>query len=223
MILKLVELYFDKLSNKQTYISPEDECEIFYDVDKLLKVWSNVVVKNCDKSFSELHKNEQIALRDIARHKPGFRIMESANVGPNFDKMIVSIILWGSTLFFKQTNAINHIYKSTKNSNPEYFHHEILVKAYLKIGDSKKALEIIDFLFNKNHVAYYYLILNYNIKTENKDFISGMKKYRFLSQASLLSLGESVNLQNINYNELLELMSVVKEKISEDISKEVKK
>lgn len=197
--------------NKGGYISPEDELIIYDEVTSLFHFWRYTLIKNSGKKYEELNAVERQDLDSITKHLTDFNFKKDKSIGMQLDKVVVEIIIWGSTVL-KEKTILDQIYAKTKKSMFNYFHHELLVDGYLKIGEEKNAIDIIDLIFNKDHIAYLYALLKYDEKKYIKysSFFKQLVMYKLKVKAKALSIGERVDLENVSFEDLLDLVELVR-------------
>lgn len=197
--------------NKGGYISPEDELIIYEEVTSLFLFWRDVLVKNSSKKYAELNDNEKQKLVSVVNQLQCFNFKKDQSIGMQLDRVIVEILVWGSVIS-KKKSILDQIYAKTKSSMFNYFHHELLVDGYLKIGEETKAIDIITLIFNKEHIAYVYVLLKYDEEKYIKysSFFNQLVNYKSKVKAKALSQGERVDLKNVSFKDLLELVELVR-------------
>lgn len=207
-------LIIDLFHNKERYISPEDELEIYSEVSELLAIWKEIIVKNSNNRITDLTPEYQEKLSNIISN------IDKKIYLSQLDRKFIEIILWGASNFFHQKQIIDEIYKKTKNAVFQYFHHDLIILAYLKVKDSESAINVIKNMYDKNHVSYFYTILKYDAsKFEDKKFAIKLTEYQEKIIIKLLAKGETVDLKNVNFTKLLEIIEKVKENIASDLAK----
>ncbi|MNY30394.1 hypothetical protein D3C86_1645010 [compost metagenome] len=86
----------------------------------------------------------------------------------------------------------------------------------MHLKETDLAIKVVNYLFNKDHTAYYYAILNLNFsKIADQKFEDALLEIKDKAVIKLLSKGEQVNLQNVSYNDLLNLIKSVNEQSTE--------
>lgn len=204
-------LILQSFYNKEIYISPEDEVKIFYEVDELLKIWKDIIIKYSNERFTDLSPDKQEILSNIIPYMDGIKIKEKNSISSQLDKKIVEVILWGSSEFLQKKQVIDEIYKKTRSSMFQYFYYDLIIKAYLRLKDHNSALDVITYMYNKNHIAYFYAILKCDFSgIASGDFNDRLEKYKNKINIRLLAQGEKVTLQNISLNDLIELINQIK-------------
>lgn len=204
--------------NKKLYISPEDEIKLYHEVHELMKIWK-IILSESNRRFTELSSDDKQILSNIIPHLDNYNFNDKKNIGPQLDKKIIEIILWAASNFIQQQSVVDEIYKKTRSSMFGYFYHDLLIDAYLNLNKPKEALDVIKYMFDKKHQAYFYAISNYDSrKFTNKEFIDGLDKYKNRIKIQLLANGEKVNLENISFSDLVELIQEVKETIASDLA-----
>lgn len=205
--------------NRQRYISPEEEIIIYYEVHNLMKIWKNIILKYSNNRITDLSPENQEILRNIIPYLKNLNFNEEKSIAIQLDRIIISIILWGASNFFTQKDVVDEIFKKTKSSMFQYFHYDLIIKAYLKLNLSDKAIEVIKYMFEKDHIAYLYAITKY--KTEhfkNKKFLKKLSEYKRKAILKLLSKGEKVDLLNVSYTDLVNIVNQTKHYITEDLT-----
>lgn len=208
----ILMLLIKKFYEKGEYISPEDELMIYKDVTSLFLFWRDVVVKQSSEKLMFLNDSDKQTLFSIVNQLRDIHFNKEKTIGLQLDKRIVEILIWGSVIS-NRGSILEDIFNKTKNSIINYFHHELLVEGFLKLGLEEKAVEVIDLLFSKDHSAYMHAILfRYNKDKYIKYPIFSKKlvEYSVGSKAKILAKGERVDLKNISFDELLELVNQTK-------------
>lgn len=206
--------------NKEKYISPEDEIKIYYEVFELMKIWKNIILVHSNDRITDLSRENQEILSNIIPYLENIKLNNTKAFAPQLDKQIVRIMLWGASSFLPNQSIVDEVYKKTKSSMFQYFHHDLLINAYLKLNKANEALQIIKYMFEKDHSAYFYAISKYDVANyTNKEFIEGLKEYKSKIDVKLLSKGETVNLSDVSFYDLLELVDKVKKDIGADLAR----
>lgn len=204
-------LIFECFNDKSKYISPIDEIKIYHETIKLIDIWKNTVLKNSNKRITELPSDHQKILSNIIPYlKIKFR--DDKIIGPQVDRQLVSVLLWSSSVVFQNKKIVDEIFAKTKNSVSQYFHQDLIIKSYLYLKETNLAISVINHLFDKDHSAYYYTILNFNFsKISDQKFEQTLLDIKERAIVKLLSRGEKVNLQNVSYDDLLKLIKLTNE------------
>lgn len=205
-------------NDKSQYISPIDEIKIYHETNKLMIIWKDIILKNSDKRITQLTSGHQNILFNIIPYL-NINFKKDKIIGPQLDRLVVNIILWSSSKVFKNKKVIDEIYLKTKNAVSQYFHHDILVKAYVCINEMDRAIEIVKQMYEKNHIAYYYAILKYDVSKFNDSvFKSELLKIKRECIIELLSMNEKVDLTGVSYFELLDIINSVESRKKEKLS-----
>ncbi|MDF2533858.1 MAG: hypothetical protein K0R18_15 [Bacillales bacterium] len=216
----MVVLTLECFNDRKRYISPEDEIKIYYETNELMNIWKDIVFKNSNQRITELSSSHQKIISNIIPYLE-ISFQNEKNIGPQLDKLIVRVILWSASCIFPTQNKkrlIDEIFAKTKTSIFQYFHHEMLVKAYLGVKDVESAINVIKHMFDKDHTAFYFAILKYNpSKFINKEFSKSLENYRNRSSVKLLAKGEKVDLNDVSYSDLLEIIYKVQEQTAEEL------
>lgn len=206
----LLESFYDK----QNYVSPEDEIKIYYETRELLKIWKDIILTHSNDRITDLTRDKQEIISNIIPYLKNITLSDKTGIAPQLDREIVKIILWGASNFLSQKPIIDEIYKKTRSSMFQYFHHDLLVSAYLKINEIDSAIEVIKHMLQKDHTAYFFAILKYDeTKFKNIKFETALLENKKLATIKLLAKGESVTLNDISFDELLQMIEKVKENI----------
>lgn len=123
--------------NRQRYISPEEEITIYYEVHNLMKIWKNIILKYSNNRITDLSPENQEILRNIIPYLKNLNFNEEKSIAIQLDRIIISIILWGASNFFTQKDVVDEIFKKTKSSMFQYFHYDLIIKAYLKLNSTE--------------------------------------------------------------------------------------
>lgn len=196
-----------KKYNNNEYISPEDKVIMYHEIPSLYKFWTEVIHK-----FSNYFPNQipdyVFNQLNLFTSELKINILNNKQMGPQFDKKVVNVLLWGAVQC-NRISVIDQIFQKTKYSVSDYFHHESIVNAYIKVKKYDSAIKVIDFLYKKNHKAYMFSILKYK-QNENEKFNLALKEYKYKANIKLLSLGEEVNLKNVAFDDLVKIVEEVK-------------
>lgn len=214
-------LILESFYNKKRYISPEEEIQIYYETNELLKIWKDIILNHSNDRITDLTRDKQEIINRIIPYlylNNGKKFNSNKGLAPQLDRKIIEIILWGSSNFVSQSVIIDEIFRKTKSSMFQYFHHDLIVNAYLRIRSTKSALNVIDSMIKKSHTAYYYAVLQYDLSAfSNKEFVDELNKYQQQAVVKLLSRGESVSLNNVSFNDLIQLVKKVQGNIPNNI------
>lgn len=205
-------LLIDKFINQSnTYISPEEELEIYIQIQSTIDFWL-YILKYSDKKINELSSKEQKIIYEFSE-KARIKLNTDLSIGIQLDKKIVEIILWGSIVSYN-LSSVNTIYYKTKSSN-KYFYYDLLIDAYLKLEDQDKAIEIIESMYSKDVTAQFYSLLKIKNKKEYIEFNNKLKELKKLSIINLLSKGERVDLINVSLQNLYQIINEIENKTGE--------
>ncbi|AEO93520.1 gp261 [Bacillus phage G] len=210
-------LLLESFYNREKYISPEEEIKIYYETKDLFRIWKEIIIYHSNSRITDLSREKQDVLNQIIHNLQNFIFNPNQSLS-QLDRIIMVITLWGASSALPQKEIIDEVFSKTKNSLIQYFHHDLLINAYLKVGDANSAIKVIKHMFDKNHSAYFYAIMKYDVsKISNFEFNKMLTNYQQQITIKLLARGEKVNLNNVSYTDLLQLLEDVKGNIASDL------
>jgi disulfide oxidoreductase YuzD len=187
-----------------------------HEVQYLYGIWKDIIIRFSDKKIDELRPYLQEVLRKLISQLQStiLRFIPTKSLGSQLDEPIVKLILVGCSVT-SDVPTIDKIYERTKAAMSRYFYDRAIVSAYLNIGEFDKAQKVLQCLLDKNHISYWYRILhyeedNYRSKDWLRDFVDFLVYVKRKAKIKLLASGEKLNIGEVSYNDLLEIIESVK-------------
>ncbi|MFW6008073.1 MAG: hypothetical protein ACOCP8_02300 [archaeon] len=175
-----------------------------------MNIWNTIIIPHSSDNYNSILNKFQKEIDNVINELKINNFSKFKGIATQLDKIVVEHII-DLCIETKDVLIIDKIFKRTRSAISKYFYHQKIVQAYLILGFEDKAIDVLKYIINKNHIAHWYTIYNYNpqLYKNSKKFHNRLIHLRTISLAKLLLNGEKLNIKNFSLDELESLSDVV--------------